>query len=152
MTRTAVANFRPPEAARFRWSPAFGDAGRGCGCFIGNTTFGAGLPAGPVTRVEFDACVRFDASVCIAEVDGPRLQQLLAAANQGPDTPFAQRRGEFCFAAGPADIEPGKTYRIATTDWGAKNTARYFGEPALTWREQAGLKLKALVLERAGSP
>ena len=113
--------------------------------FIGNTTFGAGLPAGDVTREEFDACVRFDGTIFTAEVDGVRLQQLLAAANLGPDTPFEQRRGEFSFAAGPDTIDPMKTYRIATTDWGARNTARYFGEPAITWQEQPALSLKAAV-------
>lgn len=114
--------------------------------FVGNTTFGAGLPAGGVTREEFDACVRFDGTIFTAEVNGVRLRQLLAAANLGPDTPFELRRGEFSHAAGPAGIDPAKTYRLATTDWGAKNTARYFGEPAITWREQAGLRLKAVVL------
>lgn len=114
--------------------------------FVGNTTFGAGLPAGDVTRAEFNACVRFDGKIFTTEVDGVRLQQLLAAANLGPDTPFERRRGEFSFAAGPDMIEPNKTYRLATTDWGARNTARYFGEPALVWHEQAALKLKAAAL------
>jgi membrane-bound lytic murein transglycosylase D len=113
--------------------------------FIGNTTFGGGLPAGEVTQEAFDACVRFDGAICIAEVGGARLQALLAAANQGPETPFAARRGEFQFAAGPATIDPAKTYTIATTDWGAKNTARYFGEPAIAWRERPELRLKTLV-------
>lgn len=90
--------------------------------------------------------MRFDGAIFTAEVDGARLRQLLAAANLGPDTPFEQRRGEFSFADGPAEIDPAKTYRIATTDWGAKNTARYFGEPAIAWREQPVLKLKAAVL------
>ena len=49
----------------------------------------------------------------------------------------------FNFAAGPETIDPARTYRIATTDWGARNTGRYFGEPALTWRESPGLQLKA---------
>ena len=120
--------------------------------FVGNTTFGAGLPAGGVTREQFDACVRFDGTIFTAEVDGARLRQLLAAANFGPDTPFEQRRGEFSFADGPAEIDPAKTYRIATTDWGAKNTARYFGEPAIAWREQPGLKLKAAALSALARP
>lgn len=120
--------------------------------FIGNTTFGAGLPAGGVTREQFDSCVRFDGTIFTAEVDGARLRQLLAAANLGPDTPFEQRQGEFSFADGPADIDPARTYRIATTDWGAKNTARYFGEPALAWREQPGPKLKAAALTALPKP
>jgi len=115
--------------------------------FIGNTTFGAGLPAGDVSQLEFDACVRFDGPVFTAVVDGLRLQALLAAANQGPETPFARRTGEFNFASGPAELDPSRRYRIATTDWGAKNTGRYFGEPAIPWQEQPE-RLKALVVAR----
>jgi len=114
--------------------------------FIGNTTFGAGLPAGDVTRLQFDACVRFDGKVFVAEVKGARLRELLAAANLTPETPFAQRKGEFNFAAGPETIDPARTYRIATTDWGARNTDRYFGSPGLEWREAPGLMLKPAVL------
>ncbi len=138
------AMLAPPEAARFVARALQQTAGVDA-AFIGNTTFGAGLPAGAVTRVEFDACVRFDGAIFTAEVDGTRLSQLLAAANQGPDTPFAQRHGEFCWADGPVAIEPTHRYRIATTDWGAKNTARYFGAPAIVWQEQPGLRLKAAV-------
>ena len=133
------------EAAKYAARALRGAAGVDA-AFIGNTTFGAGLPAGDVTRTEFNSCVRFDGTIFTAEVDGVRLQQLIAASNQGPDTPFAQRHGEFCFAAGPATIDPAQHYHIATTDWGAKNTARYFGEPAISWQEQPGMKLKAAVL------
>lgn len=135
----------PAEAARLI-AAALRTAAGVDAAFIGNTTFGAGLPAGDITREQFNACVRFDGAICTAEVTGARLRELLAAANLGPDTPFEQRRGEFSYAAGPAVIDPAKTYRIATTDWGAKNTARYFGDPAIRWTEQAGLKLKAAVL------
>ena len=143
--RTAGA-LTPPEAGRFV-AGALRTAAGVDAAFIGNTTFGAGLPAGEVTRLQFDACIRFDGTVFVAEVDGARLAQLLAAANLTPATPFAQRHGEFCFAAGPDKIDPARTYRIATTDWGAKNTDRYFGRPALSWHEQPGLKLKAAALE-----
>ncbi len=135
----------PAEAARFVVAALRQAAGVDA-AFIGNTTFGAGLPGGAVTREEFDACVRFDGAIFTAEVDGTRLRQLLAAGNLGPETPFELRRGEFSFADGPAEIDPAKTYHIATTDWGAKNTARYFGEPAISWQERPGLKLKAAVL------
>lgn len=134
----------PGEAARFVVR-ALREAAGVDAAFIGNTTFGAGLPAGDVTREQFDACVRFDGAIFVADVYGARLRQLLAEANLDPTTPFEQRRGEFSFGDGPAEIDPTKTYRIATTDWGAKNTARYYGEPAIAWREHAGLKLKAAV-------
>lgn len=141
------ASLEPAEAARMVVG-ALREAAGVDAAFVGNTTFGAGLPAGNVTREEFDACVRFDGTIFTAEVDGALLSQLLAAANLGPDTPFELRRGEFSHAAGPAGIDPAKTYRLATTDWGARNTARYFGEPAIAWREQAGLRLKAAVLAK----
>ncbi len=140
----------PADAARFV-AGALRTAAGVDAAFIGNTTFGAGLPAGDVTREQFDACVRFDGTIFTAEVSGARLRELLAAANFGPDTPFERRRGEFSFAAGPADIAPDKTYRVATTDWGAKNTARYFGEPAIQWQEQPGLRLKAAVQGAMGT-
>ncbi|MBI2518031.1 MAG: 5'-nucleotidase C-terminal domain-containing protein [Opitutae bacterium] len=142
--RTAAA-LSTAEAGRFAAAALRQGAGVDA-AFIGNTTFGAGLPAGEVTHVQFDACVRFDGAIFVAEVDGARLNRLLAAANQGPDTSFAQRQGESNFAAGPAQIDPARRYRIATTDWGARNTDRYFGAPALTWQEQSGPKLKARVL------
>jgi 2',3'-cyclic-nucleotide 2'-phosphodiesterase (5'-nucleotidase family) len=135
----------PPEAGCFVAGALRAAAGVDA-AFIGNTTFGAGLPAGDVTRLQFDACVRFDGKVCVADVSGTRLQSLLAAANLTPETPFPQRKGEFNFAAGPETIDPARIYRIATTDWGAHNTARYFGDPALTWSEVPGLQLKAAAL------
>ena len=142
--RTAAA-LTPPEAARYVVG-ALRDAAGVDAAFIGNTTFGSGLPAGDVTRLQFDACVRFDGKVFTAEVDGVRLKELLAAANLTPETPFGQRKGEFNFAAGPAVIDPARTYRIATTDWGARNTDRYFGAPAIAWTEAPGLMVKAAVL------
>lgn len=146
-----AAALGPAAAARFIAGALRAAAGVDA-AFVGNTTFGAGLPAGSVSRADFDACIRFDGAICTAEVTGARLQQLLAAANQGPDTPFEQRAGEFSFGEGPDVIDPGKTYRIATTDWGARNTARYFGEPAIAWREAPGLKLKAAVLPALAAP
>jgi 5'-nucleotidase/UDP-sugar diphosphatase len=139
------AALAPADAARFV-AEALRNAAGVDAAFIGNTTFGAGLPAGEVTREQLDACVRFDGTIFTAEVTGARLRELLAAANLGPETAFEQRRGEFSFAAGPADLDAAKTYRIATTDWGAKNTARYFGDPAISWQEHPGLRLKAAAL------
>jgi 5'-nucleotidase / UDP-sugar diphosphatase len=148
--RTAAA-LAPGEAAQWV-AGALRTAAGVDAAFIGNTTFGAGLPAGAVRRTDFDACVRFDGAIFTAEVDGVRLQQLLAAANQTPETPFEARRGEFCFAAGPAVVDPARHYRIATTDWGARNTKAFFGDPAPGWQEQPGLRLKAAVLPALNIP
>src|SRR5690606_5064980 len=93
----------------------------------------------------FDACVRFDGAVAVAEVDGRRLAQILARANPGPDTPFDERTGEYLVAAAPAEIDPDRTYRLATNDWGVRNQRAYFGEVELTFAEVPGLRFKAAV-------
>jgi 2',3'-cyclic-nucleotide 2'-phosphodiesterase (5'-nucleotidase family) len=139
------AALAPGEAARAVVAALRRSAGVDA-AFIANTTLGGGLPAGDVTRAAFDSCVRFDGVVFTATVDGARLRRLLAAANQDVDTPFEQRAGEFNVADGPAALDEAKTYRIATTDWGAKNSARYFGEPAIAWQEQPDSTLKKVVL------
>ena len=140
----------PTEAGLFAVEAARAAAGADA-AVIGGTTFGAGLPAGDVTRYAFDACVRFDGPLYAAEVDGAWLQQLMARCNQGPDTPFAARGGENLIATGPlvaapAQIEDARRYRLATSDWIARNAAKYLGAnpPALTERPE--LKLKAAVL------
>lgn len=135
----------PTDAALFAVEAARAAAGADA-AVIGGTTFGAGLPAGEVSRFAFDACVRFDGPLYVAEVDGAWLQKLLARCNQGPDTPFAERAGENLAAVGPATIEPGKRYRFVTTDWIARNAQNYLGEnpPALV--ELPRLKLKAAVI------
>jgi 5'-nucleotidase / UDP-sugar diphosphatase len=138
----------PREAAQFAVEAAR-TAAKADVALIGGTTFGAGLPAGAVTRFAFDACIRFDGTLFVAEIDGRQLAALLARANHGPNTPFAARTGENLVAAlapGLDAIEPARRYRLVTTDWVAKNAKSYFGEnpPALT--EQPGLKLKPVVM------
>ena len=139
------AALAPADAARFVCEAARRAAGVDA-VFIGNTTFGTGLPAGDVSRLAFDACVRFDGTIFTAEIDGVRLRELLARANQDTDTPFAERKGDFLVAAGPSGAAPDRRYRIATTDWGAKNSARYFGREPIAWKERSDLKLKAAAL------
>lgn len=137
----------PSDAARFAVEAAR-DAADADVALIGATTFGAGLPAGDVTRFAFDACVRFDGTLFVAEVKGARLQAILARANQGPDTPFVARSGENLVAVTPREIVPGRTYRFVTTDWVAKNAATYLGADPLPLVERPDLKLKAAVLAK----
>ncbi len=141
----------PPDAARFVVGAVRTATGVDA-AFVGNTTFGAGLPAGDVTQLQLDACVRFDGTILVTEVTGARLRQLQAAANFTPETPFAQRKGEFSFAVSPETIDPARTYRIASTDWGARGIDRALGEPKLTWQEVPGLKLKAAALTALNRP
>jgi 5'-nucleotidase / UDP-sugar diphosphatase len=112
---------------------------------IGNTTFGAGLPAGDITRLALDACVRFDGSIFTADVDGVQLRDWLAHANQTADTPWAERRGDFLFADASVTPEPGRRYRVAVADWVAHNAKSYLDTDVVAFTEQPSLKLKAIV-------
>lgn len=146
VARTPQA-FAPAEAAKFAVEAAR-RAAKGDVALIGGTTFGAGLPAGNVSRFAFDACVRFDGPLFAAEVEGAHLQRILAKCNQTPDTPIAARAGENLIAvtAPGVEIVPGRTYRFITTDWVAKNAAKYLGDNPPVLVEVAGLKLKAAIL------
>lgn len=135
----------PGEAARLAVS-AVKVAAKADAAVIGNTTFGGGLPAGDVTRYVFDACVRFDGAVAVAEVDGRRLAQILDRANPAADAPFAERTGEYLVADGPENIDPARTYRLATNDWGVRNQKKYFAGEEFVFEEIPGLKVKAAVL------
>jgi 2',3'-cyclic-nucleotide 2'-phosphodiesterase (5'-nucleotidase family) len=134
----------PGAAARFVVA-ALRTAARADAAVIGATTFGAGLPAGEVTRVALDACVRFDGTIFVAEISGTELTAILAKSNQDPATLFSARRGENLVAVGPAlPLDPARRYRLATTDWGAKNARTYFGSETLGFVEQPNLRLKSL--------
>lgn len=135
----------PTEAALFAVEAARRAAG-GDVALIGATTFGAGLPAGDVSRFALDACVRFDGPLFVAEVDGAWLKKLLARCNQGPETPFAERAGENLAASVSGEVLPGRRYRLVTTDWIAKNARTYLGEDAPALTEKPELKLKAAVI------
>lgn len=141
----------PTDAAHFAVAAARRAAGADF-ALVGATTFGAGLPAGEVSRFALDACVRFDGPLFAAEVDGAWLKTLLARCNQGPDTPWADRAGENLVAVAPAEIVPGRRYRFVTTDWVAKNAKTYLGEAAPALAEVPALKLKAAVITALNSP
>jgi len=135
----------PAPAASFATEAARVAAGADV-AVIGATTFGAGLPGGDVSRFAFDACVRFDGTLWTADVDGAWLAALLRRANQGPATPFAERAGENLVAAFGGEPTPGRTYRLVTTDWVAKNARTYLGDTPPVLTERPELKLKAAVI------
>jgi 2',3'-cyclic-nucleotide 2'-phosphodiesterase (5'-nucleotidase family) len=118
--------------------------------FISNTTFGAGLPAGSVTRFAFDACVRFDGTIFLGEFDGAQVEGWMRRANQGPDTPFAERGGETLFADAAGPSQPGRRYRVAVTDWIARNAMRYLNVDPSAFKESPDLRLKAIVAAALG--
>ncbi|MBF9058123.1 bifunctional metallophosphatase/5'-nucleotidase [Rhodobacterales bacterium HKCCSP123] len=113
---------------------------------LGHTTFGQPIPMGAVTRYDFDACIRFDGDLRVAEVSGAELARILTRANQHRATSLDQRTGDFVHAA-EIDIDPAATYRLAVNGWTAMNQQVYLGTDALEFVPVEGLSLKAVVAE-----
>lgn len=143
-------------STRFEMSPqlaaqfvveALRDATEADAAIIGATTFGAGLPRGAVSRYLLNACVRFDGTVYLGEIEGAQLTRLLARTNQKPDTSFSERQGENIVAASRGrNFEAGRTYRLATVDWVVKNQKTYLPETTVEFKEQPSLKLKTIAI------
>lgn len=116
--------------------------------FLGHTTFGDGLPAGPVTPVDLAAFVRFDGGVSTATVDGDLLARtILPRTNQFHDFAYARRIGDFLHAT-PIAPESGKQYRIVVNGYAAATPAAakaYFGTDAMEFSPVPDLKLKAVI-------
>lgn len=108
--------------------------------FIGHTTLGTGVPAGPVSRYDFDSVVRFDGKLMSATISRAQLERVMARANQDRAMPLADRSGDFLYAAMGS---PKADYvRIATTDWCATNQAEYFGMTDLRFEAIADMTVK----------
>lgn len=124
--------------ARAMAQAAGADAG-----FVGHTTLGAGLPFGPVTRFAFDAVVRFEGKLMVAEASRTQLAWFVERANQDRPMSVDQRRGDFLYAETLAPAQD-QAARIVTTDWCASNQAEYFGVTDLAFSEVPGLRLKTV--------
>jgi 2',3'-cyclic-nucleotide 2'-phosphodiesterase (5'-nucleotidase family) len=114
--------------------------------FLGHTTFGAPLAAGPLTKYDFDAFVRFDGDIRVAEVSGETLVRIMTRANQHKAASLDARTGDFVHAA-EIDIDPSATYRVAANGWTAMNQETYLGTTDLDFRPIEGAMLKAIVTE-----
>lgn len=115
---------------------------------LNHTSFGAGFAAGPLPKYAFDAFMRFDNDVMVAEMDGATLAQILELANQGPDTPLSERTGDFVYAS-TITPEPGQTYTLVTSSWVAlpNNVMGYLGTDDLIFRKLEGVTTKGLLQE-----
>lgn len=113
---------------------------------IGHTTLGTGLPGGGVSWFDFNAAVRFDGKITMAQVDAATLADILSRCNQDGDVALEARTGDFLYAA-PTAATGRDHYLIACNDWAAINAKAYFGRNDLTFAEVPDLKLKALVAE-----
>jgi 2',3'-cyclic-nucleotide 2'-phosphodiesterase (5'-nucleotidase family) len=97
--------------------------------FLSHTTFGDGLPAGPVDKLALNAFVRFPGGFKTGMVSGATLiNQVLPITNQYGNFPYAQRTGDFLYTtATAASIDPSKMYRCIVNSFAA--SASYFGSP-----------------------
>lgn len=116
---------------------------------LGHTTFGAPLAAGPLTRYDFDAYVRFGGGVSVASISGAQLTAMLARANQFMADSLDGMTGDYVHVA-EIDVDPAKTYRLAVNDWTAQNQQAYLGTADLAFEKVEGLELKALIAEHLG--
>lgn len=133
------------EVARFAATAMAARTGADIG-FIGHTSFGTGLPSGDVSRFDYNAGLRFDGKLMVADVDATTLAAIIERSNQDRDIPLAARTGDFLYAA-PAIPESKQQYRIVCNDWSAINKKSYFGREDLAFTEVPDLKLKQIVLE-----
>ena len=133
------------EAAR-RAAAAVAAATQAGTGLLGHTGFGTGLPGGEVTRLAFDAFLRFDGTLFRAEVDQAALDAMRPRLNQDEPMPFGQRIGDFSYAApwpgAPGPAAPGP---LACNGWVRSQAGRYLGTAALRFEEVPELRLKPLV-------
>jgi 2',3'-cyclic-nucleotide 2'-phosphodiesterase (5'-nucleotidase family) len=122
--------------------------------FLGHTTFGDGLPAGPVTAFDLASFVRFDGSFASAEVSGATLADaILPIANQFGDFPYGRRTGDFLYATARS-VERDRMYRIVVNGFAARNPAAisaYFGVADLAFAPVPRLRLKATIAAALGA-
>lgn len=113
---------------------------------LSHTTFGAPLNAGPLTRYDFAAYVRFGGGVSVASVGGDRLRHMLARANQFAAATLDGRTGDYLHVAA-LNVDQAMTYRLAVNDWTAQNQEAYLGTTDLIFEPVAGLELQALIAD-----
>ncbi len=111
---------------------------------LGHTTFGAPLAAGPLTRYDFDAFVRFGGGVSVVSISGEQLAAMLARANQFMAETLDGMTGDYVHVAA-LDVDPARTYRLAVNNWTAQNQQAYLGTTDLPFEKVEGLELKALI-------
>lgn len=129
------------DAAR-RAAAAIAEATGAASGLIAHTSFGTGLPAGEVTRLAFDAFLRFDGPLQAAEADAAALAAVAARANQDDARPLAARSGDFVYAHPARTAAPA---RLAASDWVARNAATYLGVETLRFATVPELRIKPVV-------
>ncbi|MFW5828438.1 MAG: hypothetical protein ACOCU4_10110, partial [Alkalispirochaeta sp.] len=84
--------------------------------FLNHTSFGSGLPAGPLPRFRFDQFMRFDNDVMRATVDADTMRTILGHANQHLQDDLRSRTGDFLYT-GNLTVQDGREYEIVASSW-----------------------------------
>ena len=123
------------------------DAVEADAAFLNHTSFGSGLPEGPLPAYRFDQFMRFDNDVMRAEVDADTLRTILARSNQHTNTPVGERTGDFLYAS-DIEVAEGETYDIVTSSWVALdfNQQRYLGTE-ISFEQVEGVTTKGILTE-----
>jgi 2',3'-cyclic-nucleotide 2'-phosphodiesterase (5'-nucleotidase family) len=137
---TLPAPLALPQAAALAAEAARRAAGADV-ALVNHTSFGAGLPAGPVTRYDFDGFLRFDDAICLGEMEGAALARVLARANQHDGAALSTRTGDYLHATALAP-EPGRLHRVAVNGWVAGKAAAYLGAEAVDFTTLEGVRLR----------
>jgi 2',3'-cyclic-nucleotide 2'-phosphodiesterase (5'-nucleotidase family) len=117
-------------------------------CFLTHTTFGDGLPAGPITAFDLASFVRFDGGFKSAVVDGAILaDKILPKTNQYGDFPYARRTGDFLYSTAQ-NVERNRSYKVVVNSFATLNAANldaYFGGADLAFEPTPALQLKSTI-------
>ncbi|MCC5871864.1 MAG: bifunctional metallophosphatase/5'-nucleotidase [Gammaproteobacteria bacterium] len=115
--------------------------------FLNHTSFGAGLPAGDLSRYRFDRFLRFDNGLMQVQVDAATLRSIIDRASPQQAMPLAERSGDTLHGAWP-EPEEGRHYRLLTSDWIAlpANQTRYLGA-SFDFEPVPGTSIKARLLQ-----
>lgn len=118
--------------------------------FLNHTSFGSGLPAGPLPRYRFDQFMRFDNDVMRATVDAATMRTILARANQHEKSELSQRSGDFLYTGG-LTVRDGENYEIVTSSWVALdfNQMRYLGT-TVDFEQVPDITTKGILTQRMG--
>ncbi len=110
-----------------------------------HSSFGSGLPKGPLPLYRFNQFMRFENKLMMTTVDGKTLRAILANANQHLKNDIAQLSGDFVYAN---NIEPqdDKYYNVVCPDWVSMrdNQQAYLGMN-LPFHVVQGLTIKGIL-------
>ena len=112
-----------------------------------HSSFGSGLPQGPLAQYRFNQFMRFENKLMMTTVDGQTLKTILARANQHLHNDIAQLSGDFVYA-NTLDVQEQQSYTIVTPDWVtlADNQLNYLGMQLNFW-EFPDTSVKTLLKE-----